>query len=195
MAGPIRCIWERGATEPREKFGHAVQRLASVCHLITSMCPAFLSLSAQSLLVLFVLPILLCVCVWVFAVRIATLYCSLTVNHAQCVAGASHRLSNELSCDYWGTLLTTHSFCSFLVVQFMDAINAMYEATAASTPGVTFLDCGDLFITDGGRQVNQSLFMDVIHPNPAGACRNEDMTQSAQRSFFFFWGGGGIDRS
>jgi hypothetical protein len=30
----------------------------------------------------------------------------LAVRHAQCVAGASHGLSNYLNDDYWGTLLT-----------------------------------------------------------------------------------------
>jgi hypothetical protein len=77
------------------------------------------------------------------------------------------------------------------VVQFIDGINAIYKSMAASTPGVTFLDCGDLFLVNGGRQVNRLYFMDVIHPNPAGACRNEDRTQSAQ----LFFGGGGLDRS
>jgi hypothetical protein len=64
--------------------------------------------------------------------------------------------------------------------QRIDGINAIIKAIAATDSMLSYLDCGGMFLAGGGRIVNQSLFMDVIHPNPAGICR------ARIEPFFFF---------
>jgi lysophospholipase L1-like esterase len=55
--------------------------------------------------------------------------------------------------------------------QRIDAINAIMKAIAATDPMLSYLDCSSVFLTNGGANVNQTLFFDVIHPNAAGSCR------------------------